>query len=48
MERVQIVKTKRWIKVVSIKNKRLFNIHVDVNNILIFEKETYGKKSSFK
>ena len=31
------------------KNKKLFNIHdLDVNKILVFKKESYGTKNSFK
>ena len=31
------------------KNKKLFNIHdLDVNKILVFKKESYGKKNSLK
>ena len=31
------------------KNKKIFNIHdIDVNKILVFEKEQYGKHNPFK
>ena len=31
------------------KNKKLFNIYdINVSKILIYKKESYGKKSSFK
>ena len=30
------------------KNKKIFNIDIDVNEILVSKKEQYGKYNSFK
>ena len=48
MERAQILKIKKVIKVVS-KNKKIFNIHdLDVNKMLFSKQESHGTKKSLK
>ena len=49
MERTWISTTKKSSKAASSKTKKIDNIEdIDVNNILVFKKESYGNKKSFK